>query len=51
MKSLYCIDCGRDLKEYISETLHYCNICETRLSKTSFVYDKLTLQPGQAYKK
>ncbi|HJV44996.1 MAG TPA: hypothetical protein VJ824_04630 [Bacillota bacterium] len=49
MKSLYCIDCGRELSEYLSETLHYCNICETRLSKRSFLYDKLTIELEKIY--
>lgn len=30
MKSQYCIDCGREINEYMSETLHVCNICETQ---------------------
>jgi phospholipid N-methyltransferase len=29
MKSVYCIECGRELAEYLSETLHHCNICES----------------------
>lgn len=28
--SQFCIDCGRELQEYMSETLHVCNICETQ---------------------
>ncbi|WP_164985292.1 hypothetical protein [Ammoniphilus sp. CFH 90114] len=37
MKSQYCIDCGRELNEYISETLHVCNICETRKTQPMVV--------------
>ncbi|MEW9671364.1 hypothetical protein [Ammoniphilus sp. 3BR4] len=37
MKSQYCIECGRELKEYLSETLHVCNICETRKSHSIMV--------------
>ncbi len=27
--SQFCIECGRELHEYISQTLHVCNLCET----------------------
>jgi hypothetical protein len=40
MKILYCIECGRELQEYISETLQYCNICESHKRNEFSVYGK-----------
>lgn len=40
MNSTYCIDCGRELKEYPSQTLHCCTLCETKkgIGTINFLY-------------
>ncbi|MBP1935048.1 hypothetical protein [Ammoniphilus resinae] len=41
MKSQFCIECGRELNEYISETLHICTICESAGNKRSYLLKKM----------
>lgn len=47
MNCEYCIDCGRELIDYTTHTLHFCIICENKIGSETFVFEKLNVKEKQ----